>query len=266
MTPHFSSGVLALGLVALMNWHLPGVRATTISIDFTGIPDGTPLSAGNPYRSVMDLQAQAGYWFAAPLISRDVPRTFTEVRVPSGSIQNGVVTVEPAPCSLVPRPVDMLHSQKSVTATFHEPVSEVTFTALDRSEFFNFTYQGVDGNGSRFSDINYASAIGLSTYVLQAPAGGYLTQIELVSTDDIWWTSDGSLAGFGEFSLNSMELTFMDRVPEPSALADKAFVLLVLLASPLAARTKQRALRAQLVVVRRRRARSWPRRSELLRQ
>jgi hypothetical protein len=104
-----------------------------------------------------------------------------------------------------------------------------------------FTYQGVDGSGSPFNGNGFAPenhwlTNGWATSVVQAPAGGYLTQIKLTTGDDTWWTSDGTIYPAGEFSLKAMEVTFLHKVPEPSTFADEAFMLLVLAAVPFISR------------------------------
>ena len=60
---HLILRVLALTMAMPLN----STQATTIAVDFTGIPDGTPVSANNPYAGVVDFDGQEVIKCAAAL-------------------------------------------------------------------------------------------------------------------------------------------------------------------------------------------------------
>jgi hypothetical protein len=59
-------GSLVLGLAAIVaSFDCSKAHATTI--DFEGIPDGTPVSAGNPYGGVVNIQTRESFEYGISL-------------------------------------------------------------------------------------------------------------------------------------------------------------------------------------------------------
>ena len=50
-------------LMLVIGMTLINVHAAIITLDFEGIPDGTPVAANNPYAGVVNLQGQVDYRF-----------------------------------------------------------------------------------------------------------------------------------------------------------------------------------------------------------
>jgi hypothetical protein len=236
MKSHFFYCSLALVLTATL------ASADTITIDFTGIPDGTPLSANNPYGGVVNLQAQSGYSYG--IVDPSVPYGIGggEVWTQTGVITSGwpsdsgnIAFVNSAPGSILPAGAWALRSMTSLTATFLVPVTEVSFTTLVASYWpYGFDYQGVDRNGVAFSGtgvVEYPHQ--WATTVVDVPNGGYFTQLQISNWEDSFMLNDGTPAGGGIQALKSMTLEFSNEVPEPSSLGDKALLLFVAAIAPL---------------------------------
>jgi hypothetical protein len=225
MKSHFFYCGFALVLTAML------AAADTINIDFTGIPDGTPLSSNNPYGGgIVNLWAESGYDYGLPEPTPWGGYVQGQVWAESGSIQGGIVLVDEAPITIIPPTGWSMKSMTSLTATFLAPVSELSFTTHAIGWWVNYDYRGTDGNGNPFSDYGSAPLPGQSnegwqTTVLQAPDGGYFTQLHLSNWEDV---------GGGAFLLQFMSIT----VPEGSALAEKAFLLFLLAAAPLVRHSK----------------------------
>jgi hypothetical protein len=234
--PCYLASVVAVILTSVTSQSL---RADTITIDFSGIPNNTVLSANNPYAGLVNLQAQAGYHYAGPgygeygLLEADV---WTE----SGSIYDGVVYVEPASSYIIPPGGTPVRQLTSLTATFLRPITEVILTTSTHPWALAVSYTGVDGSGNPFTGSGpwppEGSQEGL-TMSLAAPVGGYITQLQLENWEyspqprsDI--PPDGPPLGTStaspSFALNELIL----RVPEPSTLLDRALLLLLLAIVP----------------------------------
>jgi hypothetical protein len=237
MKAHLLPCGLALVLAALASLDFRGVQATTITLDFTGIPDGTPLSANNPYGGVVNLSALSGYRYSGPQIDPEYGPIESEVWAETGIIQGGAVFVNPAPGNIIPPGGFSLKSMTSLTATFLAPVDELTFTTFGWW-WRGIEYQGIDGNGVPFqgSGNTPLKVLNRSTTILDAPAGGYFTELKLSDWEANTTLGDGTVTGGGQFWLESLSVRLSDAVPEPIPLAEQGFLLLILGAAPFARR------------------------------
>jgi hypothetical protein len=224
----------------------PGYRlqATTVTIDFTGIPEGTPLSANNPYGGgVVDLQAQSGYSYGIfdstvlGGIRGGEVWTQTGVIISGGlSVSGNVVLVDSAPGSILPAGAWTETSMTSLTANFLQPVTALSFTTWIGGPWsYGYTYEGIDQNGVRFDGGGVIVPDQWVTTTLDAPSGGYLTELKLSNSD----RTDGTPGhGLGALELKSMALDVSNAVPEPSSLGDKALLLFVAAIAPLIRRKR----------------------------
>jgi hypothetical protein len=246
MKPHLIPCGLALILATVLIGSGPQlVQATTITIDFTGIPDGTPLSANNPYGGVVDLQAQGGYRYHFPL--EWSPEGYPignggEAWAEAGYILGGVVWVYTPSGTIVPTGGEATRGMTSLTATFLQPINELSFTTHVPDHWVDYNYKGLDGNGDPFSGSGMAPTDGLSpdpwfTTVLKAPAGGHFTELDLGNWDPAFGVAPDIIGvGGAPFALKSMELGVLDQVPEPRAFAEIVFLVLLVAAAPLPGR------------------------------
>lgn len=228
--------LLALALVA----PLLTAQATNITLDFTGIPDGTLVSANNPYAGVVHLAAKADFriWDDS-----QVPTAESHLLVENGTIRSGAISmgVSPWPVTLPPfnlptRPHGPALERVStdLTATFLEPVRGLTFTTFVYAYYVSYTYEGLDANGVPFhgfgdslTGLPVAGSVGSRITVLDAPAGGYFTELK-VSNWSYW---------FPDFEVSDITLRGVG-VPEPSALIDKLILGIFLAAAPFVRRRK----------------------------
>ena len=197
---HFHSFIL-VSVFALIA--LEGGAAT---IDFNSIPDGTPVSAGNPYAGVLDIQAY-GSEMAYP--------TGGGVEIPvsqESTIQNGVLFA--GACNFfAPPPGYTLDGmggfRTSLTATFLRAVTEVSFAFNVETYWARYSYQGIDANGVPFGGggLLYALFPGGTWQTVNPPipAGGYLTGFSIGDLDNV--------PGNASFSVDDISFTV---VPDPS--------------------------------------------------
>lgn len=149
------------------------------TIDLSGIPDGTVVSAGNPYNGILDLTATT--W--SSIYNAEFP-TGTNVTTSEGAIEGGVIEVFPP---YLPG-TDTYYS--SLTATFLSPVTDVSFQ-LENWRTAGYTYAGVDDNGIGFTGEGSlygalesgTSGLVWTTIDLDIPQGGYLTNFTVENRD-----------------------------------------------------------------------------------
>jgi hypothetical protein len=120
----------------------PSALATLI--DFNDIPEGTPVSAGNPYAGILEIQARQGYqriddvvWSEASIQVGVQLNTINDARAGSSPL---LAVYEP---HYVP---DGLYYYGEVTANFTRPVNDVSFDGF-APRGFGYQYVGINGAG-----------------------------------------------------------------------------------------------------------------------
>lgn len=162
----------ALLIAAFAAIYCPAGRA--ITIDFNGIPNGTPVSAGNPYGGLVNIQ---GWAYAYPY---DFGNPGLRVSL-EATIQDGAIEVFPPPWV----PGTAPGSESELVATFLQPVTDVTFK-LAGYWFNGYSLTAVDGLGN---SIITSGGVGhpqpsLSSYehiVVPVPPGYWVTELKLGS-------------------------------------------------------------------------------------
>ena len=214
---------------------LISAQATTITLDFTGIPDGTLVSANNPYAGVVNFSGQADFHI---LDTSQTPTTESHLLIENGVISSGAIWMGVSPWPVLPpslyipnRPPGPALEKVSttLTATFLEPVRGLTFTTGVPAYYVAYEYEGFDANGSpihgfgqSFTGIPVISG-SPSSYktILDAPEGGYYTKLMLSN-----WSY-----GDPEFVVYDITLRAVG-VPEPATLTDEVLLGLILAVAP----------------------------------
>jgi hypothetical protein len=193
----------AVSIVALLFGFAAGANATVI--DFNGIPDGTLVSAGNPYGGVLNLQATVQWVTVAGTFSAEGTISTAAPFYPAG---DGVVQALPP---LMPDAGDY---KGDVMGTFLQPVTDASFDAFV-FRTAGYSYTGANGLGDIFmgsgSITGNIESGGLLTWQqinLTLPAGYHLTSFDVQNHDPN--PPDGAVW------LDNVAFTV---VPEPSATA-----------------------------------------------
>jgi hypothetical protein len=184
--------------------------AHAIVIDFNEIPDGTLLSAGDPYDSVLDLQGQStAFLFTPPDVITPISTasTITNVNVPFRSGDSVVQTLSPF--------VDGAFKYSAqVTGTFLQPVVDVSFDAF-ANRTAGYSYTGADdvGNilslsGTIIGNIESGGLLDWQRIDLTLPVGYHLTSFDVANSDP--GPSDGAVW------IDNISFAL---IPEPSAVA-----------------------------------------------
>lgn len=193
--------------------------STTYTVDFSGIPDGTPLSQHDTFFGILHLSAGESAMSLGQTLYLTNEGFFNTGRLYS-----------PAPWlpgDPVPGPV-FFHSY--IGASFSYPVSSVSFeTQVIGPWGFSVDFSGVDQSGHPYNTVIEPDE-GFQTLNYAAPEGGYLTGF---STR---WDSD---LGPAQFFIDNM--SFGVEVPEPNA----AGLLALGLACALILRWAPNSLRAE---------------------
>jgi len=218
----------------------------TVSIDFSGFPDNTPLSANNnTFDGLVTLNAQAGYSYVEP------GDTYGQVLVDAGVFYQGSLYVGVGGSNIIPPDTSPNKSLTYLTLNFSAPVTQISFSTTTWPWGLGYTYHGVDANGNPFINgggtplaIAVAGSQHVSfTSVVTAPPGGYITDLKLENWDeagsaitDYTFTAPGTTGP--AFAFKDLVLTTGISVPEPSPFADRALLVFVLAAAPLARRKR----------------------------
>ncbi|MEY2440083.1 MAG: hypothetical protein QOI34_1468 [Verrucomicrobiota bacterium] len=183
-----------------------------VTIDFNGIPDGTPVSAGNPYAGILNLQAEGSVQYFDGVILH----TLSE----ESSIVDG--TLAAVPPSLPPGvPFTAAGNYSSqLSAVFLQPVVGVSFDAYAWRNA-GYSYNGFDSNGASFSGSGIIPGIldggalapppppnAWVTFTPSVPDGGSLISFSIVNRDPSPQN--------GAFWVDNITFAI---VPEPSAIA-----------------------------------------------
>jgi len=136
-----SQPIFLSGCIAAISVVFSASSANATVVDFNGIPEGTPVSVGNPYAGVLNIDAKVqwttidGTFSAEGIIGTHAPF------YPSG---DGVVQALPP---LIP---DTFEFSSEVTASFLQPVIDGT---MDVFVFRNagYSYTGADDVGDIFN-------------------------------------------------------------------------------------------------------------------
>jgi hypothetical protein len=222
------------------------VSANTVTIDFSGIPDYTPLSADHSFGGIVDFQAQAGYSYTGP------GNVFGQTLIDAGVFYQGSIYVGAGGSDIIPAGTVPDKSWTYLTLNFLTPVTQVSFATLTEPWSIPYVYTGVDAQGNPISGnggtpLPDAAHPTSYTTVLTAPPGGSLTQVVLRNWDyyavvGTHFTYEPVPQSGSPFSFTDLTVT-LGSVPEPSALSDKAFLMLLLAAAPFVARkTLRRAV------------------------
>ena len=212
---------------------LISAQATTITLDFTGIPDGTLVSANNPYAGVVNFSGQADFQL---IDDSQFPPTASHLLIENGAIRSGGIWMGVSPWPVLPPSVEMLgppglaleRVYATLTATFLEPVRGLTFTTGESAYYVAYIFDGLDANGSPFhgfgqsyNDIPVPPGSFSHMTILDAPEGGYFTKLTLSNWS--YWDP--------EFEVYDITLRGVG-VPEPAPLTDKVVLGLILAAAP----------------------------------
>lgn len=179
--------------------------ATTIH--FGDYPDGTLVSAHNPYAGILDIQAAGGTDYGSNGVSW--PRVFGTFWTES-SIRNGVLEVMSSG-AVPPDCYDAGQHYSRLTATFSQPVIGVSFDAWCYRPGI-YSYRGLDAGGASFTGGGTILGIidnGIPpgtwiTYAPNIPSGGFLTEFHITNNDPG--------ASSGAFWINDISFTV---IPEP---------------------------------------------------
>jgi hypothetical protein len=142
-------------------------------IDFNDIADGTPVSTGNPYGGVVNLQARSG---SLNIVS--FPPLVGQTDYVEATIQNGAIQI----LSSVPQ-AEMYLSE--FTATFLEPVQDVGFDAATLRHAV-YTYVAANSSGAEITGSGLTADDFSGAYhhfTITVPAGYYVTQLQLNNRD-----------------------------------------------------------------------------------
>jgi hypothetical protein len=192
----------AAGIPSLVNAAMAAVclcsssAAFADTIDFSGIPDGTLVSAGNSYNGIVTLTMTStvsiyGY-------TTQPPGTFYGAPSQEGVINGGILEANPFTYATIPYPPGIgIVNPKDFFSTFNalflSPVTDVTIVMNDRDYLddygLNYSYTGIDSSGNPFSlggNIPRRSGDGSSeaTVSLTLPNGGYITSYSVTDGDD----------------------------------------------------------------------------------
>lgn len=183
-----------------------------ITIDFNGIPNGTPVSMGNPYAGILNLQAEG----SVPYFDGGILYTLST----ESSIVDGALSVVPP--SLPPGiPFDAGGNYSSqLSAIFLEPVVGVRFDAYAWRNA-GYSYSGFDSSGASFSGSGIIPGIidggplapppppnAWVTFTPSIPDGGSLISFSIANRDP---TPQN-----GAFWVDNITFAI---VPEPSTIA-----------------------------------------------
>jgi hypothetical protein len=238
---------IACTVALLTVMSLVKVQAGIVALNLSGIPDGTPVSANNPYSGVVNLHGQADFQF----MGVELPYPSVNLSADNGSIRSGAIWmgVNPLGWPEPPPGTDTDYRTQRVTAaltaTFLQPVIGLAFTTEVFAYSVNYQFEGLDGSGSPFSGSGSTSDGSMQspgrfdgafayTMNLNAPEGGYFTKLALSN-----WAYGGGSATFQVYDIAVQTLG----VPEPSNFTERAFLLLLVVVAPLA---RQKGLRSSL--------------------
>jgi len=129
-----------------------------MTVDFTSIPDGTTVLAGNLYQGILFLDAMGGSLWRPASVS-------------AGVLANDSIQADP-------------RWQSRLFGAFVRPVAEVTLT-MQCPRRATCSYQGWDGQHG-FNTLNQVipGSPDWQTVSLTVPAGGYLVSFEIDDRDD----------------------------------------------------------------------------------
>jgi hypothetical protein len=199
------NGLLTIiGAAGLINL-AASLYGQSIIIDFNAIPDGTALSANNPYGGILNIQAEGIQYYEDP--SGTGPGISYYSISSEAPIVGGSLAVVPI------QNIGADHYQSTMIATFNQPVTDVSFDAWCYRNAV-FSYSGVDGNQLPFSSSGIipgeidGGAIGWATFYLNIPQGGDLTEFSILNRDP--QNLDAA------FWVNNITFTV---VPEPTSFA-----------------------------------------------
>ena len=196
-----------------------GTALASVTIDFSAFPDGTPVTANNPYAGLLDLQASGGTeWVDSG--------SGSGILWSESTVANGALAV--VPTGEVPPGTPPVWYYGRLTASFSAPVVAVSFAAWC-SRTAGYSYSGVDALGDPFGGSGRIPGyIDGSppppgpgywvTFTPTIPEGGYLTGFQINNGDPK--LDDAS------FWVNDIMFT---PVPEPSTLALGALPVILVL-------------------------------------
>ena len=181
--------IIGLGFIFILAAASTTQKAEATVIDFNNIPDGTPVSVGNPYAGILVMESGTRWidhkqW--PPIYSPDnewveLPALISYGRL-STSVGDRTIVKPPwvPPLAFYPDWLDTY-----LNATFLEPVTDVSFTGWTfRGAIYNYT--GVNGNGETFT--------GEGTFERGLPEGG--SRIELGLPDGYYLSKFSVAAGY----------------------------------------------------------------------
>jgi hypothetical protein len=159
--------------------------AEAIVVDFNQLPEGTLVSAGDPYAGVLNLQGNASaLLFTPPDITTPISTEsiITNLNVPFRSGESVVQTLSPF--------VDgAFRYSAQVTGTFLQPVLDVSFDAF-AWRTAGYTYTGSDDAGNMLSlsgtiigNIESGGLLDWQRIDLTLPVGYHLTNFQVTNSD-----------------------------------------------------------------------------------
>lgn len=211
-------------------------QAELVTLNLSGIPDGTPLPANNPYSGVVNLEGQANFQF----MEVEPPSPSVSILAENGYIRSGAIWMGVSPLAWPETPPGTetdpgtQRVTATLTATFLQPVTDLTFTTEVPAYSVFYQYEGVDQNGSPFSGDGETSSgsirspsrfqgIFAYTMSLEAPEGGHFTELALSN-----WDYGGGAASFQVYDFAVRTIG----VAEPSNWMDRACLVLLVAMAP----------------------------------
>jgi hypothetical protein len=156
-----------------------------IVVDFNNIPNGTLVSANNPYAGILDIQASAGPdWFVP---EHELEPGGMGIAWMESTIFDGYLPVIPL---FDPPPGTSLGENwyARITATFSQPVTNVSFDAFTY-RYAVYRYTAVDANGLTSNVLGGETQndpfapLSFDTFNLSIPEGSYVTSFEITNAD-----------------------------------------------------------------------------------
>ena len=167
--------ITSVWIAALSAVSLPAVQG--VIIDFEGIPDGTPVSAGNPYAGLAVIQATAT---GRTLIPGDPLNSTFDAR--EGIILNGAVFLYPEDPGLLG-----FDFSTEIVINFLQPALNLGFDAMVELPG-HYSFQGRDEQGATFTGGGILSSGGYPSWFhvdVSIPPGSFLTQLQLNNHDNV---------------------------------------------------------------------------------
>jgi hypothetical protein len=145
-------------------------------IDFNSVPDGTPVSAGDPYGGILQLSTTRGVNYSGSQLNDETEAT----------IQDGILSTLQE--NQDPILIDFFYSD--IIGTFTVPVSNVSLD-LFTYRTAGYSYTAMDANNNVWvseigaTQANPLAGFELETFSLTVPEGYWLTEFRIGNRDQM---------------------------------------------------------------------------------